>query len=263
MNINEHYVMDRHRIIILGHNSKNKAIMDGFDSFRAEWNTDRELLDILVINDKESLERLDYYRQYPYVSDVVEAEVYDRDVIIQTIDRFIRESEGDTSVLILSDDMALSEEVDANALTYLIYVQDIISARMQENPDFDRASVDVVVEILNPKNYDVVHSYSVDNIVISNRYISKLVAQIGEKEALFEFYSDILTYDDNNTSFESKELYIKPANKFFDGLPGPCTAEELIRAVYYNSPKENRAVLLGMVTPDGSMRISYTFLTEQ
>ncbi|MGM9606553.1 MAG: hypothetical protein ACI3XJ_03500 [Oscillospiraceae bacterium] len=253
--VNENYLMDRHRIIILGHNSKNKAIMDGFDAFRAEWNTDRELLDILVIDDKTSLERLDYYRQYPYVSAVVEAEVYDRDVIIQTIDRFIRESEGDTSVLILSDDMALSEELDANALTYLIYVQDIISARLKENPNFDRASVDVVVEILNPKNYDVVHSYSVDNIVISNRYISKMVTQIGEKEALFEFYSDILTYDDNNSDFESKELYIKPAVKFFDGLPGPCTAEELIRAVYYNSPKENRAVLLGMVTSAGEMRI--------
>lgn len=253
--VREHYEMDRHRIIILGHNSKNKAIMDGFNAFRAEWNTDRELLDILVIDDKASLERLDYYREYPYVSDVVEAEVYDRDTVIRTIDRFIRESEGDTSILILSDDMALNEELDANALTYLIYVQDIISARLREDPGFDRASVDVVVEILNPKNYDVVHSYSVDNIVISNRYISKMVTQIGEKEALFEFYSDILTYDDNNSSFESKELYIKPAGKFFDGLPGPCTAEELIRAVYYRSPKENRAVLLGMVSSGGEMRI--------
>ena len=250
--INDPYPMGNHRIIMLGHNSKNKAIMDGFDSFRAEWNTDRELIDILVIDDKDSLERQNYYRDYPYVSEVVEAEVYDRELIIDTINRYVDASEDDTSVLILSDDMVTAEELDANALMYLIYVQDIISDRMEADPNFDCSSIDVVVEILNPKNYDVVHSYSIDNIVISNRYISKMVTQIGEKEALFEFYNDILTYDNNNSSFESKELYIKPAGKFFTQMPDPCTAEELIRAIYYQSPPDNRALLLGKFDPTGT-----------
>ena len=250
--INNPYPMDKRRIIILGHNSKSRAIMNGFDSFRAEWNTDGELIDILVIDDKSSLEHLDYYRDYSYVSEVVEAEVFDRDRIIDTINRYVDASENDTSILILSDDMVSSEEQDSNALMYLIYVQDIISARLEVDPTFDRTSIDVVVEILNPKNYDVVHSYSVDNIVISNRYISKMVTQIGEKEALFEFYSDILTYDDNNASFESKELYIKQAGKFFAQIPQACTAEELIRAVYEQSPPDNRALLLGKLNPGGT-----------
>lgn len=250
--INDPYPMDQRRIIILGHNSKNKAIMDGFDSFRAEWNVDRELIDILVVDDKSSLERMDYYRDYPYVSEVVEAEVFDRELIIDTVNRYVSASENDTSVLILSDDLVPSEEQDSNALMYLIYVQDIISAHLEADPTFDRSSIDVVVEILNPKNYDVVHSYSVDNIVISNRYISKMVTQIGEKEALFEFYNDILTYDDNNSSFESKELYIKQVGKFFTQVPEPCTAEELIRAVYEQSPPDNRALLLGKLNAAGT-----------
>jgi hypothetical protein len=121
-------------------------------------------------------------------------------------------------------------------------VQDIIFDRQQKNPDFDRESIDVVVEILNPKNYDVVHNYSVDNVVISNRYISKMVMQIGRKQALFEFYSDILTYDEEGvTVFESKELYIKEVDQFFQNgeIPRRCTARELIWGVYQASPDNN------------------------
>ena len=50
------------------------------------------------------------------------------------------------------------------------------------------------VEIIDPKHHDIVNSYSVNNVVISNRYISKMVAQIGEVDALFDFYEDVLSY---------------------------------------------------------------------
>ena len=64
----------------------------------------------------------------------------------------------------------------------------------------------MIVEILNPKNYDVVHSYNIDNIVISNRYISKMVTQIRQKIELYEFYQDILTYDTADCQeYERKE----------------------------------------------------------
>ena len=110
--------------------------------------------------------------------------------------------------------------------------------KMENNPDFDPESIDVVVELLNPKNSDVVKNYSVDNVVISNRYISKMVTQIGEKESLFDFYTDILTYDvDGAETYDSKELYAKKVHRFFEEgmIPEECTAAELIRSVYEGS----------------------------
>lgn len=142
-----------------------------------------------------------------------------------------------------------------------------------------------MVEILNPKNHDVVSDYSVNNVVISNRYISKMIAQVGENEALFELYSDILTYDFDKEAkslvdtgpaitdrgYESKELYIKRVGDFLIDPPKQCSAAELIRCVYKSVTEEkvqpegfhNTALVLGMVREDGSMTIFTGDQTKQ
>ena len=257
--LNDNYHLMPRNIVIIGHNSKCQDIMNGFSAFRGEHKlTGREILNITVIDDARSLEQLDYYRSYPYVTRTVAAGVFDADRIRDAIEEAIDSHTGDTSLLILSDDGTAAEDIDSAALTYLIYVQDIIFDRQQKDPEFDRESIDVVVEILNPKNYDVVHNYSVDNVVISNRYISKMVTQIGRKQALFEFYSDILTYDgEDSDTYESKELYIKEADQFFreGAIPKRCTARELILGVYKASPDRNKAIVLGYTSPGGKMVI--------
>ena len=257
--LNHGYHMLPRNIVMIGHNSKCLDIMNGFAAFRGEHQLpDAEILNITVIDEQKSLERMEFYRDYPYVTKTVAADVYDAELIRETIETAVDSHEGDTSVLILSDDASADEDIDSAALTYLIYVQDIIFDRCRKNPDFDRESIDVVVEILNPKNWDVIHNYSVDNIVISNRYISKMVTQIGRKQALFEFYSDILTYDEEGAkAFDSKELYIKEVDRFFaeGGIPGKCTARELIWSVYEATPEDNKAIVLGYVSPGGKMKI--------
>ena len=257
--LNTSYHMLPRNIVIIGHNSKCQDIMNGFSAFRGEHNLqDTEILNITVIDDAKSLEKLNYYKDYPYVTKTVAADVYDSVLIRTTIEAAIDSHDGDTSLLILSDDGTVTEDIDSAALTYLIYVQDIIIDRQKKNPNFDRESIDVVVEILNPKNYDVVHNYSVDNVVISNRYISKMVTQIGRKQPLFEFYSDILTYDEEDSdNFESKELYIKEVDRFFENgsIPPACTARELILGVYKASPENNKAIVLGYTSPGRGMTI--------
>ena len=256
MEINHDYEMKDKNVIILGHNSKCGAIMEGFNSFRGEWQKKGrpEVLNIIVIDDEKNLQKQDYYKKFPYVKGVVEADIYDKATICGAIEDFIDLNGGNTSLLILSDDSASNEDTDSASLTYLIYIQDIINKRLAADPEYDASSIDVVVEILNPKNYDVAYHYCANNIVISNRYISKMVTQIGEKEALFDFYKDILTYDIQDTVvFISKELYIKKASEFFNEIPAPCNAADFIRAVYNNSPEENKSIALGFISHDGRM----------
>ncbi len=261
--LNENYWLEQKNVIILGHNSKIKDIMDGFDSFRNEWNdgSGREIMNILVIDDKAHLEKMDYYKAYPYVCKTVEADIYDKDIVCQTIENFIDANETDTSVLILSDDAVLSDEIDSAAIANLIYVSDIILKKKTADPDFDEGRVDVIVEIINPKHYDIVKSYSVNNVVISNRYISKMITQLGAKDTLYNFYNDILTYDGEDASaYESKEIYVKKVSRYFAEIPAPCTAAELIRAVYYGTSgddippeKRNHTIALGYVKKGGEM----------
>ena len=274
MKLHKDYWLEKRNVIILGHNSKNASIMEGFKSFRSEWNFrdeariarygTEEILNIAVVDDARSLDRLNRYQGIPYINHVVEADIFDRETICDAINRFVDANEGDTSVLILSDDLVRPEEHDANALTYLIYVQDIISERKRKDPDFDPESIDVVVEIINPKNYDIVRSYSIDNIVISNRYISKMITQIGDKEAIYSFYHDILTYDEGSgDDYDSKELYIKKVGDYFEQIPETCTVAELIRGVYNGTDEHNRAVVLGYVRKGGKLTIFSGDQTQQ
>ncbi|MBO4635926.1 MAG: hypothetical protein J5685_02155 [Clostridiales bacterium] len=264
--INRDYRIEKKNIIMLGHNSKCRDIMDGFRAFLAEWgykDSDEKLLQIIVIDDEKSLERMDHYRDYPFVCSTVAAEIFDKDLICRSINDFMEMNDEDVSVLILSDDLASGGETDADTLANLIYVQDIINDKKEANPDFDVESIDVIAEINDPKNHDVVSSYSVKNVIISNRYISKMITQIGEKDAIFDFFQDILTYDeDDSDGYESKEVYIKKAKDFFDTLPGPCTSDELIRAVFEASydpglPKEqqNITLMLGYVKPGNNVTL--------
>lgn len=263
---NADYWIEQKNVVILGHNSKLADIMEGFAAFRAEWggnDPEKEIVRILVIDDEKNMEKMDYYRQYPFVVKTVVASIYDRDLICTTIERFVIESTGDTSVLILSDDLAQNDELDTEALTNLVYAQDILMRKKREDPDFDVKSLDPIVEIIDPKHHDIVNNYSVNNVVISNRYISKMIMQIGEKDALFDFYKDILIYDTDVTDgYDSKEIYTKKVSQLFNSTPKKCTAKELIDALYKASvsqelPKEKRnpTIALGYISKDGEMTL--------
>ena len=266
LELNRKYEFDRTNIIILGHNSNIDSIMEGFVSFGGEWNYQdkeqiarhgtSEVLRITVIDTPENLEKHDYYRKYPFVMQTIPATVFDQERICGAINDSLDLYENDTSVLILSDDRVSQDNLDASVLTYLIYIHDILTERMAANPSFDTGKLDVIVEILNPKNYDVVSNYSIDYIVISNRYLSRMVGQISEKEDIYQFYRDILTYDKEGAdNYESMELYIKEAGKFFTKLPGRSTWAQLIRSVYDDGPEDNKSLLLGVIHKGGEMEL--------
>ena len=280
LRVNRNYWIDKKRVIILGHNTGIEEIMKGFAAFCGEWDPDgsRKILEIIVIDDKEHLEQANLYKQYPFVVGTRAATIYDKDIICQTIDWFMdfseNEERGDVSILILSDDNTPNEDIDANVLANLVYVQDIITDKQQSDPAFDPESIDVIVELINPKHHDIVSSYSAvqiaaeqdearkycvqsgNNVVISNRYISKMITQIGEKKAIFDFYTDILTYDEPDAEiYRSKEVYAKKAASFFEVLPPECTEAELIRAVWADTKDWHPTVVLGYVKPGGYVRL--------
>lgn len=258
--LNPSYCIEKKTVIVLGHNSKSRDIMQGFASFCGEWSRDGVLpVEIVVIDGKNSLEKMNYYKEYPFIKETVCADIYDRELVCETIENYVNQNENDTSVLILSDDNAPAEEIDSSALANLVYVQDIINRKLESDPSFDIGKLDIVVEIINPKHHDIVNSYSVKNVVISNRYVSKMMAQICEKEALYDFYRDILTYDDEEAGEQkSKEVYIKKVSHYFAKTPDKCTVGEFIRAVFTASialEPDNPSVAIGYVKGDGSVII--------
>ena len=262
--INPDYDNGEKTIIILGHNSRSREIMQGFESFFSEWEGDGTQLFITVIDEQKFLEKMDYYRDYPFV-ETYAAEIYEIEKIGEKIRSIVDANPSDTSILILSDDNVIKDDVDTNALTNLIYQQDIVQEKIERGDGFNPDSMDVIVEIVDPKHHDVVGNYSKNNVVISNRYISKMITQVSEKEALYIFFRDILTYDeikDGEDKLESKEIYLKEVSRFFKRIPGTCTCAQLIREVYRQStdptifPKQiNPSLVLGYVRADEGMTL--------
>ncbi len=281
----EYHATDKN-VIILGHNSRMHELVEGFASYMSEWQSSGETLTITVIDDSESLKKKDEYDELikkanidpdkfiarSYATDRTEEGEEDGETqrrrVAAEIRRIIDAVDTDTSVLILSDDNVPAGDIDSDALTNLVYIQDIIKAKKAEDKNFNEESIDVIVEIIDPKHYDVVENYGKNNVVISNRYISKMITQISSDFPLYSFYEDILKYDDivsdpedkstnpaetneatsgetdnedNKTDkpqkLKSKEIYLKEADRFFlkGHIPPKCLPGELIRAVWTQS----------------------------
>lgn len=233
-------------IVLLGHNSNMDSLMEGFNSIIDDLKLrgENEAISILMVDDDESLKSHSYYKDYPYV-ETISADVYDEKIICERVLEFSKNAAEDATVLILSDDSVGEVDVDANALTYLIYIQEQIHLREKTDPDFDRDKLDLVVEILNPKNEDLVKSYGADRVIISNRYLSRVLSQISLGEAVFEIYAEL--FSDSRSEGISKEIMIKTATDMFEQIPEKCTAFELIRSVFQSGPEDDKSVLLGYI----------------
>ena len=256
LSLNPDFEMKKKHVLVLGHNSKSATIMEGFEDFSNEWTKKdgQEAVHVTVINDEQTLEKQDDYKAYPCVQKVIAADIFEIDIIRGAIDEFISAHNDNRCILILSDDTVPDEEADADAITYLVLVQDMMYSRLANDPDFDTSGIEMIIEILNPKNYDIVSSYSANNIIISNRYISKMIMQISENKSLFDLYLDILTYDGtNDEDVDTKEIYIKKAADYFSEIPPPCNAAEFVKAVWHASPDDNKTVVLGYFRSDGEM----------
>jgi len=161
-------------IIIMGHNNNMDCLMKEFDAIRNERNN---ALNIFVVDDEESLASHDYYKDYSGVT-VINADIYDESIIDQNINHFFENALEETTIMILSDDSAEYDDLDSDAFTYLIYIQEEIRRIEATEPEFDRNKLDIIVEILNPRNEDMVKSYGADNVIIGNRYLSRVISQL-------------------------------------------------------------------------------------
>lgn len=141
--------------------------------------------------------------------------------------------------------------MDANVFSSLVCLKDVIDKK-KEDDDFDGSNINIITKNINTKHHEIANGYSSNNVVISDKYISKMVAQIIEKEALFDFYQDILTYDADDEP-DSKEIYIKYVCELLEELPPICTYKELIEAVFDASVEldiNNPMIVLGYVKGD-------------
>lgn len=256
------------RVVLIGHNSKTEEIMDCYGAYIACQTSSQKssTLKVTVIDDSDSVKRMDDYRRYPFVEEVAELDIYHIEKTFDPIDRLFADTSEEISILILSDDTELDEYADSSALLYLVYIQDYLKKMFKKNPDYDRQRLNMIVEITDPRHYDIVRGYHRVDAVISNRFTGNIITQIGEKEAIYDFYKDLLSYS-SEQGVPCRKPQLRKVSSFFRETPPPCTAHDLVRAVFEASSAEGSEkrypiLALGYVKADGETVVFSGDLSE-
>ncbi|MDD3113663.1 MAG: hypothetical protein PHP61_02890 [Candidatus Izemoplasmatales bacterium] len=148
------------------------------------------------------------------------------------------------TILILSNDQMDASECDSDVLVTLLMIQDIAKQHDAE----------IVIELLDPRHYDIAQGYNIRNTIISNEYISLFISQLSKNRRLFDLIIDLLTYDEVGSDQETYELYTYQADEIFaEKFPIHfASASEMIISCRKESAGE--VIVIGVII-DGKKRL--------
>ena len=110
------------------------------------------------------------------------------------------------TILILSADYLRPKEYDSDVLVTLLLIQDIAK----------RHQAEIIIELLDPRHFDIAQSYNIQNTIISNKYISRLITQLSKNRFLHLFYHELLNYDAEDAKVQTYEIYAYRAKDIFE-----------------------------------------------
>lgn len=98
------------------------------------------------------------------------------------------------------------EETDAKTLTLLLGIQQIFQDYTKLNNQ--KVNTQLITEIINSEDTDLVVQAGVRDFLLSNQFVSKILAQVSQEPDTMEIYNDLFRA-------EGSELYLKPASLYF------------------------------------------------
>lgn len=137
------------------------------------------------------------------------------------------------NIIILSQGGAKDreEKTDSETIVILLLLRQILKKQRQEKPNKE---IKLITEILDSENQSLVTQTGVNDFIISNRFISMILAQMSEDPEIQRVYDDLF-------SEEGSEIYLKPASLYFDSLPIEVTYADMIRIT-----QQRKEVCLGV-----------------
>ncbi|WP_207714478.1 hypothetical protein [Scytonema sp. UIC 10036] len=108
------------------------------------------------------------------------------------------------SILALSGQNA--EEIDAKTLTILLELRQVFRDYTRETGD--KITTELIAEIVDSEDTDLVIKAGVKDFLLTNQFVSKILAQVSQEPDVMSIYHDLFSMD-------GSELYIKPVSLYF------------------------------------------------
>ncbi|MEO1248083.1 MAG: hypothetical protein AAFX56_20590 [Pseudomonadota bacterium] len=204
----------RERELMIGWTFKSAAIVREFADYVIEGSevhvmlkspTDAQVEEIRVLD--EELEDIDVQL---VVKDCLDIE----DLMS------VRPFEYDNIIILAgtsSDDGATdASRVDSENIVAMLLLRRIFSQYPAESHN-----TKLITEILDSQNDELVAKAGVKDVIISNRLVSMIMAQISESRDIEKVYDDIFQED-------GSEIYLKPAHLYFAELPAEATFADMM-----------------------------------
>lgn len=147
-------------------------------------------------------------------------------------------------ILILSEDDLDREQYDSDVLVTLLKTQSLAK----------KFNAEIIIELLDPRHFDIAQSYNVKNTIISNEYISRLMTQLSKNRMLYDLFIDLLTYDSEHSEEESYEVYAYQAKHVIE-IELPLSFNSVAEAIYSFYMSGNQEYIFIGLMRDSKLRL--------
>ncbi len=113
------------------------------------------------------------------------------------------------SIVILSTGGNTIEEMDAYVISLLIRIRQILLSKIEQENNSSKEWPKLITEVMDSENIDIILNSGVEDFMVSNQFVSQIMAQVSEEPMALDVYDDLF-------QAEGSELYIKPASFYFD-----------------------------------------------
>ena len=190
-----------------------------------------EDLDVVIIGSNNKLQFVkESFKEYEKIN---HANFRARTIDSSEVDKVFTEINLSTKpykILILSDDEAQMDSYDANVILTLLKVQSLIK----------RNDVQVIAEILDPRNDTIIKDFNIDNTIISNKIISLLLSKLALYPSTAPFYEELLSISMDENNVDRCSIMIRPCKELIkETLPIEFESKvELIQSLFYSFNEE-------------------------
>ncbi len=221
---------------------------------------DAKTIDVYIVGKNNKLSFIsDSFKEYEALyQSHFSVKIVDNDDI-EMIVKASQESDNPITIVLLSDEEQEPDSLDANVIDNLIYLQGKLENR----------SVNIIVELLDPKNDHIIKDFDIDNTIISNKIISLLLSKLALYQETADFYENLLTIKSDMTGKDDQNIFIVKAKDFLvENFPLEFkTIKSFIVSLYYNSKKVYIPIGIirdeKLVIFEGDMNRNETFKVEQ
>ncbi len=242
-------------VVFFGHNSQMKQVLLAIDRTIGRKKYKNRLL---LIDSKKAIPD-SFKLNNSEIKQVLTSEV-DPAAIYMEVAEFLKTAKRDVTFVLLSNNEVSIEHADDETIATLVRVRELQALMVKNNPEIDVNKIKIVVEILDPKHHDVIKSFNVHNVIISNRLTSKMITQFAFESALFDLYLEMVVKNSdveaNAQTSLSSDMYTLKIEDCFNEIPQDITSYDLIRSVFEASAKAGGYVIVvGYIDKDGAITL--------